>query len=223
MGLSSEDTVRPSPDCGDQFHRWYYDNGVWERVRFLGVPCLKSVMDLWSYQEILYELKPGLIVEFGTRHGGSALYFSLIGQKVRPDLRVLTVDIENHLLDPRVLDEPGIECMLCSSVDPAVATRIAELRDSLPGPMFVILDSDHRKPHVLNEMVSLRDVMRPGDYLVVEDSNINGHPVLPEWGEGPYEAITAYFERFPHDYINDTGRERKFGFTFAPNGFLKRV
>ncbi|NMG16175.1 cephalosporin hydroxylase family protein [Aromatoleum bremense] len=210
-------------DVAERFHRWYYDNGVWETVRFLGVPCLKSVMDLWNYQEILFELKPSLIVEFGTRHGGSALYFSMIGQGINPLLRVLTVDIEDHLLDPQVSRVPAIEFMKCSSTDSAVAARIAELRNSLPGPMFAILDSDHRQPHVLQEMLSLRNVMRSGDYLVVEDSNINGHPVLPGWGPGPFEAIVEYVRQFPDDYVRDEAREHKFGFTFAPAGFLRRA
>lgn len=212
-----------SAECVERFHHWYYDNGVWETVRFLGVPCLKSVMDLWNYQEIIHDLKPGLIVEFGTRHGGSALYFALIGQQVNPRSRVLTVDIEDHLLDARVPDAPGIEFMKSSSVDPAVVERILDLRKAFPGPVFAILDSDHRKDHVLAEMLSLREVLQAGDYLVVEDGNINGHPVLPDWGPGPYEAIAEYTSRFPLDYERDAARENKFGFTFAPAGFLRRL
>lgn len=210
-------------EWAERFHHWYYDTGVWETVRFLGVPCLKSVMDLWNYQEIIQELKPGLIVEFGTRHGGSALYFALIGQQVNPCSRVLTVDIEDHLLDPRVRSTPGIEFMKTSSIDPAVVRRIGELRKAFPGPVFAILDSDHRKDHVLQEMLSLRDVLCAGDYLVVEDSNINGHPVLPDWGPGPFEAIAEYTARYPDDYVRDRSRENKFGFTFAPAGFLRRT
>lgn len=223
--MDTSNTVRrpAAADPTESFHKWYYDNGVWETVRFLGVPCLKSVMDLWNYQEILFDLKPALVVEFGTRHGGSALYFSMIGQRINPQLRVLTVDVEDHLLDPQVLSTPGIEFMRCSSTASTVAERITELRRATPGPMFAILDSDHRMPHVLDEMLSLRDLMRSGDYLVVEDGNINGHPVLPGWGPGPLEAIEAYFARFPSDYLRDAAREQKFGFTFAPGGFLRRL
>lgn len=223
MDTNLPDRPIAADDVAERFHHWYYDNGVWETVRFLGVPCLKSVMDLWNYQEILFELKPSLIVEFGTRHGGSALYFSMIGQGINPLLRVLTVDIEDHLLDPQVYRVPAIEFMKCSSTDSAVVARITELRNSLPGPMFAILDSDHRQQHVLQEMLSLRSVMRSGDYLVVEDGNINGHPVLPGWGPGPYEAIAEYVRQFPDDYVRDEARECKFGFTFAPAGFLRRA
>jgi cephalosporin hydroxylase len=68
----------------------------------------------------------------------------------------------------------------------------------------------------------LRPLLRTGDYLVVEDGCVNGHPVHPGWGEGPFEAIEAYFQVHPDDYVHDVLRERKFGFTFAPNGFLRR-
>ena len=52
---------------------------------------------------------------------------------------------------------------------------------------------------MLKEMKLLRHVLARGDYLVVEDTNINGHPVLPGWGPGPYEAIEAYEHEFPND------------------------
>jgi hypothetical protein len=77
--------------------------------------------------------------------------------------------------------------------------------------------------HVLDEMKLLRPLLSAGDYLIVEDSTLNGHPVLPGWGPGPYEAIEAYEHEFPNDYTHDVARENKFGWTFAPNGFLIRT
>jgi cephalosporin hydroxylase len=72
--------------------------------------------------------------------------------------------------------------------------------------------------------MQLRSLAVTGDYLVVEDGIVNGHPVWPnwEWGEGPSEALAEYFERFPDDYSRDLARETKFGVTFAPQGFLIR-
>ena len=69
-------------DPAEAYHKWYYDTEVWEEVRFLGVTTNKSVSDMWNYQEILSELGPSLVVEFGTRFGGSALYFSVIGRSI---------------------------------------------------------------------------------------------------------------------------------------------
>ena len=101
-----------------------------------------------------------------------------------------------------------------------MARRITELRKENPGPAFFILDSDHSKKHVLAEMLSIRDVLQPNDYVVVEDANVNGHPIERNWGPGPFEAMQEYFTRYPDDYSRDTQREQKFAFTFATNGFL---
>lgn len=211
-----------SADTLEAYHRWYYDNEVWETVEFLGVPCLKSVSDMWNYQEILASLKPALVVEFGTRFGGASLYFSVIGRAINPALQVVSVDISHVDVHPSVFTHPGIHLMTTSSTDPGVANSLHAFRKALPGPAFFILDSDHRKQHVLAEMELIREVTRAGDYVVVEDGNINGNPVLPGWGEGPTEAIEAYLARYPDDYTRDRAREAKFGFTFAPGGFLVR-
>lgn len=213
--------TEPQTVC-EAYHRWYYDTEVWERVRFLGVPALKSVSDMWNYQEIISELRPALIVEFGTRFGGAALFFSLIGRAVNPALRVLTVDVSHVDVHPRVRQDPAIHFMSCSSTDPAVAATVRALRGDDRAKAFFILDSDHRKAHVLAELESLRAVSHEGDYVVVEDGNINGNPVLPGWGEGPSEALATYHERYPADYRVDAAREAKFGFSFAPGGFLVR-
>ena len=207
-------------DPANEYHKWYYNNDVWHGVKFLGVPCYKSVSDMWNYQEIMAELKPSMVVEFGTRFGGSALYFSVIGRQINPAFRVLSIDISHEDVCSQVYKDSAIHLMTGSSIEPAVAQQIAKMRETFPGKVFFILDSDHTKAHVLAEMELLRSVVEPEDYLIVEDGNINGHPVLPGWGEGPLEAVQEYFLRYPDDYLIDSERERKFGFTFAPSGFL---
>ena len=204
------------------YHRWYYDSGIWQQVSFLGVTCLKSVTDLWNYQEILTQIRPSLLIEFGTACGGSALYFAHILGALNPEARVLTVDINPTAINSAVREHPRITCMHASTTDPAVAETITRMRSQAPGPAFAIIDSDHRRQHVLAELLLLRPVLIEGDYLIVEDTNINGHPVLPGWGDGPMEALTDYERQFPSDYRHDSEREGKFGFTFAPNGFLVR-
>ena len=188
----------------------------------MGVPILKWVGDLWNYQEIIHLLRPRLIVEFGSWNGGSALYFADILNRISANSRVLSVDIDLARIHESAKREKTIEWMQASTADPIVAERIRELRESLSGPVFFIMDSDHSKSHVLAELENIRQITRPGDYVVVEDGNINGHPVLPGWGEGPYEALTEYFIRCPEDYEHDNKQESKFGFTFAPGGYLIR-
>jgi cephalosporin hydroxylase len=177
---------------------------------------------MWNYQEILFELRPHLIVEFGTYRGGSALYFANVLSAIGEPYRVLTVDINQKRVDDRVRKHVSIEVLEADSTGESVRQRITELRHDFPGPVFCILDSDHRMQHVLSELLALREVTTAGDYVVVEDGNLNGHPVLPGWGSGPFEAIEEYFTRHPDDYVVDRKREGKFGFTFAPGGFLMR-
>lgn len=210
------------PDAGLGYHLWYYNNLVWQTIRWGGVHTFKSPCDMWNYQEIIFDLKPSLVIEFGTYYGGATLFFAQMLRSLGQKSKVFSVDVRHEIVDEVVKQDPAIELMLSSSAAPAVAERIIELRAEYPGPVFVILDSDHTKQHVLNEMLLLRPLLQPGDYLVVEDSNINGHPVLPGWGEGPYEALTEYLTQYPDDYDRDQGRADKFGFTFAPNGFLVR-
>lgn len=215
-------TGAASEDAGTAYHRWYYDSRVWDRTTWVGVKALKSPMDMWNYQEILAERRPSLVVEFGTRFGGGALFFASVLRQLGHRSKVLTVDVDAATVDPRVGTDPLIELLVASSTSPEVSRRIADLRAEYPGPLFAILDSDHSRDHVLAELRMLRPLLRAGDYVVVEDSNLNGHPVLPEWGPGPYEALEAYFSEHPGDFARDRDREQKFGFSFATNGFLVR-
>jgi cephalosporin hydroxylase len=211
-----------NPTLLEDYLQWYYDSNIWTTTTFMGINCLKSVSDMWNYQEILYCLRPSLVVEGGTANGGSSLYFSFILRSFNPDSKVISIDINHENVAEAVKNEKHIELLNGKFTDKRVISRIKELRMAYQGPIFVILDDDHTKKNVLAEMEILRDILVKGDYLVVEDGIVNGHPVLPGWGEGPLEAIEDYFKRYPHDYSIDTAREHKFGITFAPKGFLIR-
>jgi len=205
------------------YHLWYYQSRVWEQTTWMGVHTLKSPMDMWNYQEILVSLQPSIIIEFGTNQGGSALFFSSVMQQIGRRYVIVSVDIAASGISERTKSDPNIRLLTMSSSSPEARKFIQDLRHNFPGPAFAILDSDHSKEHVLAEMVSLRDILVTGDYVIVEDSNINGHPVLSSFGPGPYEAVQEYFRMYPRDYEHDFEREQKFGFSFAPNGFLRRL
>jgi cephalosporin hydroxylase len=213
---------QPTGSEPEEYHKWYYNTFVWQKTSWMGVTTWKSVSDMWNYQEILFDLKPSLVIEFGTNQGGSALFFATIMKQIGHPFKVLSVDISHKNLDPKARLDSDIQFVESSSTQPAIAEQIQRLKDEFPGKIFAILDSDHSMGHVLAEMKLLRPLLSPGDYLLVEDSTVNGHPVLPGWGPGPYEAIEAYEQEHPDDYTHDVARENKFGFTFAPYGFLIR-
>ncbi|MGV0714063.1 rhamnosyl O-methyltransferase [Mycolicibacterium sp. XJ662] len=213
---------QPRGTEAEEYHKWYYNTFVWRKTSWMGVTCWKSVSDMWNYQEILVDLKPSLVIEFGSNQGGSALFFANTMRQIGRPFKVLSVDITHKPLDPLARRDPDVLFVESSSTAPEVAEQIRQLKEEYPGKIFAILDSDHSMDHVLGEMKLLRPLLASGDYLLVEDSTVNGHPVLPGWGPGPYEAIEAYEREFPDDYTHDLERENKFGFTFAPYGFLIR-
>lgn len=207
-----------TPVPGLDYFRWFYDSGVWKRMHYRGVRILKFPPDLWNYQEIITERGNQWVLETGTRHGGSALFFADLLQLNRASGRVISIDIDaaaNH-----VGAHPRIDFLIGDSGSPAMAEQVGRMLPSYRGPLFAIFDSDHRKEHVLRELDAFLPLLRAGDYVVVEDSCVNGHPLRPDFGPGPYEALEEFLPAHPGAFKHDTEREEKFGFTFAPRGYL---
>src|SRR5262245_49434072 len=221
-GLMAPYLYKSTGSEAEEYHKWYFNTMVWKKTTWMGVDTWKSVSDMWNYQEILVDLKPSLVVEFGTNQGGSALFLANVMRQIGEPFKVLSVDVTHEPLNPIARRDPDVLFVQSRSNVPAIAEQIRSLKNEYPGKIFAILDSDHSMNHVLSEMKLLRPLLSPGDYLLVEDSMLNGHPNLPGWGPGPYEAIEAYEQEFPNDYRHDVERENKFGFTYAPNGFLIR-
>ncbi len=84
--------------------------------------------------------------------------------------------------------------------------------------VIVILDSDHHKEHVLNEMKIYSEFVTQGSYLIVEDTNINGHPVAGNFGPGPMEAVNQFLATH-NNFLIDKRRE-KFYLTFNSHGYI---
>ena len=197
------------------FHRHYYRSLVWQDTYWLGVPVWKCPPDMWIYQELLYELRPDVIVETGTQFGGSA-YFLASMCALLDHGRVISVDIEQRAGRPQ---HPRLEYVTGSSTSgDTIAQVTAKLGDART--VIVILDSEHSRDHVLSELSAYADLVTPGSYLIVEDTNINGHPILRGYGPGPMEAVDEFLGSGA-PFTIDASRE-KFGLSFSPRGFLRR-
>lgn len=206
----------------DAFHRLYYElgkhGGTWKQTYWMGVRVQKCPFDLFVYQELLTELRPDLIVETGTYEGGGAYFLASICDLLDTGA-VVTIDDDDRLARFRP-DHPRITYISGSSIDAAVVSDV-EARATSCETVLVLLDSDHSRDHVSAELDSYAPLVTPGSYLIVEDTNVNERPVLPEHGPGPAEAVEAFLAEHPEFHV-DRGRE-KLLMTFNPGGYLRRV
>lgn len=211
---------RSERDIVVDFHKLFWHSAMFGKshgeTSFLGVPTLKCPLDLWVYQEILFETRPDVIIETGTLAGGSALFLASICDFMGAG-KIISVDIQERENRP---DHERISYLTGSSISDDVHERLNQM--IRPGErVTVILDSDHHRDHVIKELRKFGPLVAPGNYLIVEDSNMGGHPVAPELGPGPMEAIHEFLSE-RDDFEIDRSRE-KYYLTYNPSGYLRRV
>lgn len=197
---------------------WYQKLATNLTPTWMGVTVVKHPIDLFVYQQIVFETQPDLIIETGTYAGGSALYLANVCELVDHG-RVLSVDLKT---DRPLPDHPRVEYLLgMSSTDPVVVSHVA--KRAAKKRCMVILDSAHNKRHVLDELNAYHGFVAKGCYLIVEDSNVDGYFLGAGDinGEGPAEAIREW-QPTNKGFDVDRGREQM-GFSQNPGGFLRRV
>ena len=206
----------------DSFHELFYGatDQTWQDTHWMGFRAFKCPMDMWSYQEILWDTRPDLIIECGTAWGGSAQFFASMFDLFGTGGEILTIDIASDDQMSGRPTHPRITYLTGSSTDADVVEPVRRRADSADRVM-VVLDSDHSYAHVAAEIAAYSSLVTPGCYLVVEDTNVNGNPVLPEWGPGPMEAVDEFLDG-TQSFVRDLTRE-KFMMTFNPGGYLRRV
>lgn len=203
----------------DDFHKLYYSKSdlVLKNTTWCGNTIAKHPNDIVTYQEVLFDTQPDVIIEIGTYLGGSALFYAhmldLIGKG-----KVISVDVNHYDAFPK---HDRITYLTGKSLDTEI---LKQIKDSIKDgdKVMVILDGDHSGKNVFKEIVIYSKLVTKDCYLVVEDSNLCGHPVSADHGYGgPYAAIEMFISR-NNDFIIDKSRE-KYLFTFFPNGWLKKV
>ena len=198
-------------DLVGDFHQLFYQQ-AWN-TRYRGVPVIKNPLDLWVYQEILHEVKPGWIIETGTFAGGSALYLADLCEAMGHG-QVITIDIE---LNSQRQRHSRVTYVQGDSATVELRPKPKPWDDS---PVLVILDSDHSKAHVAKELERFAQLVTKGSYLIVEDTNISGHPIEDYSGD-PMGAVLEFLSTHP-EFEPDRSRE-KYLISQNPFGYLRRI
>lgn len=202
-----------------QYHRHIHaKNNSVNQPRWRGIKVIKNPQDMILYAQVIFENKPTVIIETGTFHGGSSLFFadmlSLFGGK-----QVITVDLfpiheQPHFERPPD-PHPLITYLLGSSIDDSIIP-ILQSKISPDDRVMVVLDACHTKEHVAEELRMYAPLVTPGQYLVVEDCYVDRTEP-----HSPYCAV--------EDFLKDSAcfirqnLEDQFVFAVTRGGWLWKV
>jgi len=212
---------------------------------YLGLPIIQMPQDVHVMQELIWSVRPDLIIETGIARGGSIIFsaamLSLLdysdaiksGEKLDPSKPLrrvvgLDIDIRSHNKSS-IKEHPmanRIDLIEGSSIDPDIITKVKKLASEFKS-VLVCLDSNHTHEHVLAELNAYAPLVTKGSYCVVFDTNIEDMPadMFPDrpWGPGnnPKTAVWEYLKTHP-EFDIDKQINQKLLISVAPDGYLKR-
>ena len=190
--------------------------GNFGRTTWLGQPIWQNVLDLWTIQETISEIRPALLIETGTNRGGSAMFYAQLMEMLGVG-RVVTIDI----VEIHALDHPRVDFLLGSSTDPAIVEQVQGMAATVDGPVMVILDGDHSRDHVAAELELYAPLVTPGSVLLSQDGVIDELWMFKDTRPGPLPANRDFLARHP-EFEYDRERGERFLLTHHPLGWMKR-
>jgi cephalosporin hydroxylase len=236
--------------------RWQTMSGQWVRRAFeqkymynfkwMGRPIIQTPIDMVAMQELIWQVKPDLIIETGIAHGGSLILSASMlamidyceaaegGITLDPKAshrRVLGLDIDIRAHNRVAIEAHPlahkIDMIQGSSIAPDIIAQVHEYAKGYER-ILVCLDSNHTHEHVLAELAAYASLVSPGSYCVVFDTIIEDMPddMFPDrpWGPGdnPKTAVWEYLKTHTEFEI-DKSIQHKLLITVAPDGYLKRL
>ncbi|MGK6316184.1 cephalosporin hydroxylase family protein [Neorhizobium sp. DT-125] len=213
---------------------------------WLGRPIIQYPQDMVAMQELIWTVKPDLVIETGIAHGGSLILSASIlalldmaeaaekGETVdpaKPKRKVLGIDIDIRAHNRAAIEAhpfyPRIEMIQGSSIAPEIIDQVRKVASQY-SKILVCLDSNHTHEHVLRELDLYAPLTSVGSYCVVFDTIVEHMPEELSndrpWGPGdnPKTAVFEYLKTHPEFEI-DKFTEHKLLITVNPDGYLKRV
>lgn len=221
-------------------HKWSYN------FRWMGRPAIQVPNDIWAMQELIWQIKPDLIIETGIAHGGSLIfsasmlalldYCDAVEQgtpldPANPQRRVLGIDIDIRAHNrAAIVAHPmanRIDMIQGSAIAPEIIEQV-HAKAAGHQRILVCLDSNHTHAHVLAELEAYAPLVTPGSYCVVFDTIIEDLPadMFPDrpWGPGdnPKTAVYQYLKTHLEFEI-DKQIDHKLLISVAPDGYLRRL
>lgn len=214
-GASNEYEVEKSISEFEEIDQWSLKLRKKQPIYFLGIPMRQIPTDNWQMSEMMYEVKPDYVIEAGTLHGGSAVYYAAMLEFINPEAKVLTVDINEEQIKPEAKNHPlwakRVKFYLGSSIAPEIHEQLkAEIGEGKK--VFVTLDTLHAPKHVAAELDLYSQYVSVGSYMVLQDTYYEGLP----------EVLDEFLETHP-GWQRDEKADERFIFTKYRGGFLKRV
>ena len=230
FGKDTEFQNRSRDWLEESMRKSYVYNFSW-----MGRPIIQNPIDIMAMQEVIWEVKPDLIIETGIAHGGSLIFsasmLELIASCTGSEGEVIGIEIdirphnrkaiEDHPMSKRITMFEG------SSIAPEI---IAQVKGRVKGKdrILVCMDSNHTHDHVLAELEAYASLTSVGSYCVVFDTFVEDVPAdvfeNRPWhpGNNPKTAVWEYLKTHPEFEI-DKSIQHKLLITVAPDGYLKRV
>jgi cephalosporin hydroxylase len=202
---------------------------------WMGRPIIQLPEDLIRIQEVIYRVKPDVIIETGVAHGGSLVFYASLCRAIGRG-RVVGIDVEIRPHNRSAIEahelKPLIDLIEGSSIEPVVVDAARAL--VAPGEsVLVLLDSNHTKAHVRAELEAYGPLVTPGSYIVATDGimqAVAGAPrTRPDWSwNNPLQAVREFAsdhsefipEEPPFPFNEGVVRERV---TYWPEAFLRRL
>lgn len=204
-------------------HRYSYN------FRWMGRPIIQYPQDMIAMQEILWDVRPDLIVETGIAHGGSLVYYASLCELMGCG-EVLGIDIDIRPHNQEAIEAhpmfKRIRLLHGSSTDPAIIAQVHAMAEGKK--VLIVLDSNHTHEHVLAELHAYAPLVSIGSYCVVFDTVVEDlapglYPDRPwDVGNNPKTAVHEYLRQDERFEI-DRDIEAKIQITVAPDGYLRRT